>query len=161
MEAAINWATKHIFRNRDHMIKKIIISVAATLAFASSAFAGDYNGTFEKKSFKIKGSWTITQVDGQQVIRFNDDFSTKKGPDLKLFLSKKSVDNLSKNPTFEAPLSLGLIDSNKGQQEYVLPEGVNLDDYESILIHCEQYNKLWGGFDIPEGETAAKSSYGS
>ena len=142
------------------MLKKVLFPLALTLAFAGNAFAGDATGTFEKKSFKINGSWTLTEVDGQQVIRFSEDFKTKNGPDLKLFLSKKSVGDLSKSPTFEAPLNLGLIDSNKGSQEYTLPADVNLDDYESILIHCEQYNKLWGGFDIPEGDAAA-DSYGS
>ncbi|MEP6341800.1 MAG: DM13 domain-containing protein [Maricaulaceae bacterium] len=143
------------------MLKRLTLPLVAALVLAGNAFAADQTGTFEKKSFKIKGSWTLTEVDGQQVIRFNDDFKTKNGPDLKLFLSKKTVDNLSKSPTFDAPLSLGLLDSNKGQQEFVLPEGVNLDDYESILIHCEQYNKLWGGFDIPEDDAAEEVSYGS
>ena len=40
--------------------------------------------------------------------------------------------------------------------------GINLDDFESILIHCESYNILWGGFDIPNTETAApQTSFGS
>ena len=144
------------------MFKKMILPMVAALAFAGNAFAIDSNGTFEKKAKKISGSWTLAEVDGQQIIRFNDDFKTKKGPDLKIFLSKKSVNDLSKNPTFIEPLSLGLIDSNKGGQEYIVPEGINLDDFESILIHCESYNILWGGFDIPNTETAApQTSFGS
>ena len=144
------------------MLKKLILPILATMVLAGNAFAADFSGTFEKKAKKIKGSWTLTHVDGQQVIRFNDDFKTKNGPDLKIFLSKKSVSNLSKNPTFIAPVSLGLINSVKGGQEYVVPADVNLADFESILIHCEEFNILWGGFDIPDSSAApAKPAYGS
>lgn len=146
------------------MLKKIILPILATMALAGNVFAADFNGNFEKKAKKIKGSWTLTQVDGQQVIRFNDDFKTKNGPDLKVFLSKKSVDNLSKNPTFIAPVNIGLIESVKGRQEYVVPADINLADFESILIHCEKYNILWGGFDIPDEATAPAveaEAYGS
>jgi len=58
------------------MLKKIILPILATMALAGNVFAADFNGNFEKKAKKIKGSWTLTQVDGQQVIRFNDDFKT-------------------------------------------------------------------------------------
>jgi len=145
------------------MLKKLILPAAIALAFAGNAFATDSNGIFTKKKYKIKGSWTITQVDGKNVLKFGDDFKTKNGPDLKIFLSKKNVADLKKNPEFIAPINLGLIDSNKGAQEYILPDDINLDDYESILIHCEAYNILWGGFDIPDSEAAVetKQSYGS
>jgi len=131
------------------MLKKMILPVIAALAFAGNALA----------------AWTVADVDGKQVIRFNNDFKTKKGPDLKLFLSKKPIAELTKRPTFIAPKSLGLIDGIKGRQEYIVPDGVNLDDFESILIHCEKYNILWGGFDIPEkgavSTVVPKDSYGS
>lgn len=143
------------------MFRKFAVAAIAAFAFASSAFASDYNGTFQKKAYKIQGSWTLTQVDGQQVIRFNDDFRTKMGPDLKIILSQKSINSLSKNPTLKTPLNLGLIQSNKGQQDYVLPEGVTLGDYESILIHCEAYNVLWGGFNIPNANTRGVIGFGS
>ena len=132
------------------MLKKLILPILATMVLAGNAFAADFSGTFEKKAKKINGSWTLTHVDGQQVIRFNDDFNTKNGPDLKIFLSKKPIADLKKRPTFIDPANLGFIDSIKGGQEYIVPDNINLDDYESILIHCEKFNILWGGFDIPE-----------
>lgn len=132
------------------MFKKMILPLTAALLLAGNAFAADQSGTFSKKAYKIKGSWTLTQVDGQNVIRLSDDFKTKNGPDLKIFLSKKNVANLKKKPSLISPLNLGVLKSNKGTQDYVIPADVNLGDYESILIHCEAYNILWGGFDIPD-----------
>ena len=147
------------------MLNKIILPVIAALAFAGNAFAADYTGYFEKRAKPISGTWTLADVDGKQVIRFNNDFKTKKGPDLKIFLSKKPIADLKKRPKFIAPVSLDLIDSIKGAQEYVVPDDINLDDFESILIHCEKYNILWGGFDIPEkgavSTVVPKESYGS
>jgi len=71
---------------------------------------------------------------------------------------------VSKSFALMMTLRLGLIDSVKGRQEYVVPADINLADFESILIHCEQYNILWGGFDIPD-EVAAPAveakAYGS
>ena len=147
------------------MFKKLTFPLIAALAFAGNAFAADYTGRFEKRAKPISGTWTLAEVDGKQVIRFNNDFKTKKGPDLKIFLSKKTVANLKKKPTFIAPVRLGPIDGIKGAQEYVVPDDINLDDFESILIHCEKFNILWGGFDIPEKSAAStdtpKDSYES
>jgi hypothetical protein len=132
------------------MIKKLILPIFAALALAGNAFAADQSGTFSKKKYNIKGSWTLTQVDGKNVIRLSDDFKTKKGPDLKIFLSKKTVGTLKNKPSLIAPLNLGVLKSNKGSQDYIIPANIDLSQYESILIHCEAYNILWGGFDIPD-----------
>ena len=40
---------------------------------------------------------------------------------------------------------LGALESTKGTQDYVLPEGVSLSDFDSVLVHCEQFSVLWGG----------------
>ena len=85
---------------------------------------------------------------GAAVIVFSDDFRTKNGPDLKVFLSKNTVsDATGRNATTNA-IRRGVLKSNKGGQEYVLPEGVTLTDFSSVLVHCEAYSKLWGGADI-------------
>ena len=32
----------------------------------------------------------------------------------------------------------------KGAQRYKLPADLDLDDYQTLVLHCEQYTKLWG-----------------
>ena len=104
--------------------------------------------TFQKKTYALKGAVTVEQRGEQTVLIFSDDFRTKKGPDLKVFLSKNTVsDATGENATTDA-VRLGALTSNKGGQEYVLPEGVTLSDYSSVLVHCEAFSKLWGGADI-------------
>ena len=96
------------------MIKKLSLPLIAALAFAGNTFAADQTGSFEKRAKPISGTLSLTEVDGQKIIRFNDDFKTKKGPDLKIFLSKKPIADLKKRPTFIDPANLGFIDSIKG-----------------------------------------------
>lgn len=103
---------------------------------------------FQKKTYALKGAVTVEQRGEQTVLVFSDDFRTKKGPDLKVFLSKNAVASATgANATTDA-IRLGALTSNKGAQEYVLPAGVSLSDYASVLVHCEAFSKLWGGADI-------------
>jgi hypothetical protein len=103
---------------------------------------------FQKKTYALKGSITVEQRGDQTVIVFSDDFRTKKGPDLKVFLSKNAVSaTTGTNATTDA-VRLGALSSNKGAQEYILPAGLSLSDYASVLVHCEAFSKLWGGADI-------------
>jgi len=131
------------------MFKKFMIPTLIALAFASQASALNVKGKFKKKTYKINGAWALLEVQGHQVISFHDNFKTQDGTGLKLVLSKQSIRELDKNPNFEAPISLGLIKSHTGDQHYIVPKSINIEDYKSVLIHSETDNVLWGGFDIP------------
>ena len=100
---------------------------------------------FVKKKKKIKGAWSVVQENGKTLIRFSDDFKTKNGPDLKVFLSPQSIADVTGETALEGAVLVGLLKSTKGAQDYVLPEGVSLSDFSSVLIHCEAYTVLWGG----------------
>lgn len=107
-------------------------------------------GNFTKKRYTVHGSWEIVTLNGEKIIRFSDGFKTKNGPDLKVFLSPSKLDSLGKKTDVTNAVNIGVLKSNKGEQTYRLPEGVELSDYKSVLIHCEAYSVLWGGFDIPQ-----------
>lgn len=62
-------------------------AATAHTASATSATSGD----FVQKSKTIKGSWQVLEVNGQTVIRFDDNFKAKKGSDLKVFLSPQAL----------------------------------------------------------------------
>lgn len=136
-------------------------ALCATTIFSGTAYAAETPAAlvqiaqtaatplnFQKKTYALKGSVTIEQRGNRTVLVFSDDFKTKRGPDLKVFLSKNAVsDATGDNATTEA-IRLGELTSNRGGQEYVLPEGVNLSEYSSVLVHCEAFSKLWGGADL-------------
>ena len=90
----------------------------------------------------------IVNENGQRILRFSDDFKTKNGPDLKLFLSPKSVGDVTGKTATQGAVKLSVLRSNKGSQDYVIPSHIDLSQYGSILIHCEAYSKLWGGANL-------------
>jgi len=90
----------------------------------------------------------VAEQNGQNVIQFNDDFKTKGGPDLKIYLSPHTVSDLDSGSVEGNSLKLSILKSNTGKQSYIIPADVNLSDYKSVVIHCEAYQVLWGGFDL-------------
>jgi len=103
------------------------------------------SGDFIKKRKSIKGSWSVVQENGQTIIRFADDFKTKNGPDLKIFLSPQTIQAVNGKTATAGSVNLGVLKSTKGTQDYVVPAGVNLENFNSVLVHCEAYSILWGG----------------
>jgi len=113
--------------------------------FAHAGIAGQ--GSWISKQKTIDGAWQIENRNGQTVIRFSDGFQTNRGPDLKLFLSKRDISNVNGSNAADG-VFLSKLKNNKGYQEYVLPANIDINDYASLLIHCEQFSVLWGGANI-------------
>ena len=65
-----------------------------------------------------------------------ENFSSSNGPDLKVYLSKE------KQPVNF--VNLGSLKSTAGNQLYAIPTSVNVINYKYALIHCQQYNHLFG-----------------
>ncbi len=121
----------------------------ATSSFAqtdvAASVAPSVNQSFFKKRYRIKGTWSLEQRDGKTFVKFSDDFKTKNGPDLKVFLSPKSADDVTGKTAVDGSINLGVLKSNKGTQEYEIPAGTDLNQFGTVLIHCEAYSVLWGG----------------
>lgn len=107
-------------------------------------------GAFVKKRYSITGNWTIKTDGNQTLITFDDQFKTKGGPDLKLYLSPKDLNSLSSDTAEMGSVKIGVLKSNRGSQTYIVPDTIDLSDYKSLIIHCEAFSVLWGGFDLME-----------
>lgn len=130
------------------------VATVAPAAFAESSTATISvsaelpSGTFIKKKKKLKGAWEVVQRGDKTFIVFGDDFRAANGPDLKIFLSPKTVSDVTGKTAINGALNIGELKATKGAQEYEVPAGVNLADYSSVLVHCEAYSVLWGGGDL-------------
>ena len=130
------------------MIKHLAIILSLAL-LATTAFAGEnVEKPFVKKRYTIQGSAKVETVEGKNHLVFSEDFKTKNGPDLKIYLSKRPLASLSAQDVDESAVRLSVLKSHRGAQSYTIPADINLDDYESVVIQCEAYTVLWGGFDL-------------
>ena len=133
------------------------LSVSAVSSFASAEqMTGETalenetiaTGEWTKKSFNSSGNWEIYRADGKTFVKLSSDFRTRNAPDLKIFLSPLAADATTGSNATDGSVLVSALTSNAGEQIYEIPASVNLDDYMSILIHCEQYSKLWSAADL-------------
>ena len=119
-----------------------VTPIAATIDAASPS------GDFVRKSKRIKGGYTVEQRGNQTVIVFSDTFIAANGPDLKVFLSPQTVKDVKGKTAVNGAVLLGELTKTRGTQEYVLPAGVSINDFKSVLVHCEEFAVLWGAAEI-------------
>jgi len=124
---------------KNHMAKDAMIDNAVMVKSS---------GEFAKKKYKVKGQFEIVEIDGQTILRLSDDFKTKAGPDLKIFLSPQSAQNVTGATATQGAINIGALVTNKGGSEYVIPAGVDLAQFNSVLVHCEQFSVLWAAGSI-------------
>ncbi len=105
-------------------------------------------GEFIRKSKRLKGGYSVIEQNGTTIIRFAENFKTVNGPDLKVFLSPQSVKEATGRTATNGAVLLGFVKSETGRQDYIVPEGVDMASFASVLIHCEAFSVLWGGGDI-------------
>lgn len=86
---------------------------------------------FEKQA---SGNVYVYNNNGQRILRF-EDFETTNGPSLSIYLAT----DIS---ALEA-LNLGHVKATKGNVNYEIPVGTDLEKYDTVLIWCDTYNKLY------------------
>ncbi len=117
---------------------------AATQAVATQTFA---TGGFTKIGQRTTGTWTLeTRADGVYAV-LSDDFKARKAPDLKIFLHTAEAGKVNGKNAADG-LFVAALKSHKGGQAYKLPAGIDLNDYKSFVIHCQQYSKFWAAGSI-------------
>ena len=97
---------------------------------------------------KGKGIATIfASSSGSAVLRFTE-FSGTNGPDLKVWLVKAANVRSSADVKASQWLSLGPLKGNKGDQNYIIADEIDLADYRSVVIWCEQFGVLFAAADL-------------
>lgn len=131
--------------NRSLQLTQILFSLMMIAVLALAAKPSFANGSWTKKSFAINGSWSIVEKNGANVLVLGPSFKTKSAPDLKIFLSTNQLSELNGRNATNGSVLISPLKSNKGAQEYVIPANIDISQYQSLIIHCEAYSKLWGG----------------
>jgi len=123
---------KHI-----NLIRKVtLLAIALPLAMLSiQAYAGDavVKGTFEGASNHVTtgGVSVVETADGLAVV-LASDFSFDGAPDPKVGFGKSGKYDISSQ--------LDKLQSNSGEQTYLIPDSVDVSKYNEIYIWCEAYS---------------------
>ncbi len=84
-------------------------------------------------------AYTIPLEDGSTVLRL-ENFQSTNGPDLFVYLS--TDENASEF------INLGELKANKGNQNYEIPDDVDLSKYNKVLIWCKSFSVLFGSAEL-------------
>jgi len=98
-----------------------------------------YTGNFQGVAHDSTGLANVYQLrNGKQILRFTD-FKVSNGPDLHVYLV--AVDDGNDNQTVKDAeiVTLGPIKGNVGDQNYELPNDVDLDKYRTVVIWCKRF----------------------
>lgn len=106
---------------------------------AMMSFAGE----FRSINHETRGTVVLAKAaDNHYYVRL-EDFSTENGPDLVVYLSSAPA---SANGTEFASdfVDLGELKGNIGDQNYRVPDGVDLESYRSVVIWCRRFTTPFG-----------------
>ena len=88
--------------------------------------------------------------DGSHVIRF-ENFRVTNGPDLYVYLAKHPSPASADDVTDGGYVSLGTLKGNVGNQNYVLPEDIDVSEYGSVVIWCQLFGVLFSPAALETG----------
>lgn len=107
-------------------------------------------GSFVSRNrYMVTGTATTYQLaDGQRILRL-EDFTSTNGPDLFVYLTVAgSADD---DAALDADvIDLGVLTGNIGNQNYVIPDEVDLDRYTSVAIWCRRFTTSFGVADLAQ-----------
>lgn len=111
-------------------------------------------GPFVSYEHETTGTARIVRLaDGHQILRL-ENFATSDGPDLRVYLSRKAHTagggQLGQEFEGSAPefVELGRLKATHGNQNYVIPAGVDLAAYRSAVIWCHRFSVAFGAAPV-------------
>ncbi len=113
---------------------------AAAVALRRGTFAG-------ADSFhKGEGTATIYQAGSEMILRL-DSFRVTNGPDLYVILTKTAKPR-SRVQVMAGYIEVAKLKGNIGSQNYILPRGLRLEDYQSVVIYCKPFHVVFASAEL-------------
>ena len=100
-------------------------------------------GSFMDADEFHQGSGTATVYrleDGSHVLRF-EGFEVTNGPDLHVLLVPNGDPNSRED--LDGYVDLGSLKGNIGNQNYEIPAGIDITEFDSIVIYCQPFHVLF------------------
>jgi len=96
-------------------------------------------GDFKPRAHEVEGKALLIEQNGKKILRF-EDFDTINGPNLHIYLSSELGVGDS--------IDLGRIKATKGSVNYEIPEGIDTDKYNKVLVWCVPFRVLFSYAEI-------------
>ena len=127
----------------DEVNEKVVTASPAQAAGAGAGSTGRprnvllARGRFESLAHPAEGvASTIRRARGGNVLTLTD-FEVDNGPDLRVYLVAGPASSEDEVDDFE---DVGALKGNKGDQQYRLPDSVDLDRYTTVVIWCRAFS---------------------
>jgi hypothetical protein len=95
----------------------------------------------------VTGGATVYELeDGTRTLRL-EPFESTNGPDLYVYLT--AADHADDDPALDADhVDLGELRGNIGNQNYAIPDDVDLAAYDTVVIWCRRFSSSFGAADL-------------
>ena len=103
------------------------------------SYAGTFVGVGDGIHDAQGDAYTIPLEDGTNVLRL-ENFKSTNGPDLYVYLSTDKYASEF--------ISLGELKASSGNQNYGIPDDIDLDEYNQVLIWCKAFGVLFGNAEL-------------
>ncbi len=97
-------------------------------------------GMFVSVGHEGSGKARMVRAGDAYVLRL-ENLDVLNGPDLRVVLSPNKT--IRKADDLGAYLELGMLKGNKGDQNYAIPEGVDVSGYLSAVIYCKAFHVVF------------------
>ncbi len=97
-------------------------------------------GKFENGPFGSVTGMAFITISGNQKSLVLENISSSNGPDLHVYLSKE-IQPINF-------IDLGKLKSINGTHVYPIDININIQDFKFALVHCQQYNHLFGSAKV-------------
>ncbi len=93
----------------------------------------------------------------ERTVFIEADFKVGPGPKYHVYLLPKAKVRSEADVKGATLVDLGRLRAFEGSQRFSIPESVNADNYNSVVIWCEQFSVLISPADLSRGVMGATS----
>lgn len=101
-------------------------------------------GQFQNGVHETTGVATIHQLsDGKRILRLTN-FVTSNGPDVQVVLIPTKILKNNEDVKNHRYIELGKLKGNKGDQNYEIPDEIDVSTYGAVSVWCKRFNENFG-----------------
>lgn len=96
------------------------------------------------------GTGAIYRAGGMSILRLDDTFAAGPGPNYWIYLNTKPVGDESTFLADSGRVRIAPLKSFTGSQNFVLPAGLDVTQFQTVTIWCETFSAYIGSAPLPK-----------